>query len=116
MKCRMPCSESKGCIDAAKSLSTRPVAMVRTCFIMNLLFFSFIQNAHSALTFQLFSAFGTNYASIRNPNAGLTQGTDGKLYGTTGYSTSSGAQIFTVTVDGHVTNLPNFIAGNVYPC
>jgi uncharacterized repeat protein (TIGR03803 family) len=116
MKCRMRFSESKDCFDAAKPLIARPVAMVRTCFIMNLLFFSFIQNAHSALTFQLFSAFGTNYGSIRNPNAGLTQGTDGKLYGTTGYSTSLGAQIFTITLNGQVTNLPNYIAGNVYPC
>jgi hypothetical protein len=64
MKCRMPSNECKGSFDAAKPLIARPVAMVRTCFIMNLLFFSFIQNAHSALSFQLFSAFGTNYASI----------------------------------------------------
>jgi len=113
----MPCSESKGYFDRATPLIVRPVAILSTCFILNLLFFSFIQNAHSALTFQLFSAFGTNftYGSIRNPNGGLTQGTDGKLYGTTSYSTY-GAQIFTITLEGQATNLPIYIAGNAYPC
>jgi uncharacterized repeat protein (TIGR03803 family) len=98
------------------SLSPPMIGIVTTWFLLSFVLFAFMQNAYSDLTFQVFSAFGTNFGSIQKPNAGLTQGTDGKLYGTTGYSSFSGPQIFTMTLDGQLTNLPTYYLPNAYPC
>lgn len=83
--------------------------------MLSFIFFALIQNVYSELTFQLFFSFGTNFGSIQNPNAGLIQGADGKLYGTTGYR-SDFAQVFTVTFDAQLTNLPTYFWPNGYPC
>lgn len=116
MKCGTRPRESDSCLHPSLLVPTPTVGRLRPWLVLSFVFFAFLQNAYSELTFQIFYSFGTNFGSLQHPNGGLTQGTDGKLYGTTGYSGFSGLQIFTMTLDGQVTNLPTYFLPNTYPC
>ena len=51
--------------------------------------------------FAVFSPFGGRQDSAQGPEAGLIQGTDGKLYGTTRYGgTDSGGTVYRINADG----------------
>jgi hypothetical protein len=49
--------------------------------LAGLAFFALLKNACGEYSYQIFYSFGTSNSAPHNPNTGLTQGADGKLYG-----------------------------------
>jgi uncharacterized repeat protein (TIGR03803 family) len=77
-----------------------------------------ITTSGALTTLYSFNAFTSGYANLdgANPNAGLIQGKDGALYGTTENGGAyGGGTVFKITTSGVLTTLHSFSAPGGYP-
>jgi uncharacterized repeat protein (TIGR03803 family) len=82
--------------------------------LAGLAFFALLKNACGEYSYQIFYSFGPSNSAPHNPNTGLTQGANGKLYGGASYSplSSDAARIFRISFDGKLTNVPVYLPGS----